>query len=61
MIKSIITSREAQIYEKIQKKQDFSNFLNDISAIDKSINKCLKKYEERQSLSIKIASQIRLK
>lgn len=61
MIKSIITSREAQIYEKIQKKQDYSNFLNDISAIDKSINKCLKKYEERQSLSIKIASQIRLK
>ena len=59
MLKSIITSREAQICRETKIVRDFKTVLNDIPKMDRNINNKIKQYQDRQALSKLGANQIR--
>lgn len=59
MIKSISTSSKAEIRKNSAVNYDFTQVLNNISDMNKDVNKRIQKYEECQSLSVRRAGHIR--
>lgn len=59
MLKSITTSPKAEIRANSNVQYDFSQIFQDISELNKDVNKRIQKYEECQSLSVKRAGHIR--
>ncbi|MGX8699612.1 MAG: hypothetical protein ACSW8F_06740 [bacterium] len=59
MLKSITTSKEAEIYKNHENDRMFATVLNDIPRLNEEINQAVQKYKEWQIRSQQAAMHIR--